>query len=88
MMPGEARAKARRRRARGQRCAAAPRIEQALTADKGIDAAAVSMTVNKGGGPLNGTVPADQITRIDAMVREVAGVKIVINALRPIMPAS
>jgi osmotically-inducible protein OsmY len=64
------------------------RIKQALMADKRIDAAAISIGAAKGQVTLNGTVPAEQINRIDATVREVAGVKIVINALRPTPPAS
>ena len=64
------------------------RIKQALEADKSVDATAVSMSVENGQVVLNGTVPAEQITRIDAIVGAVAGVKIVINALRPIAAAS
>ena len=64
------------------------RIQQALDADKSINATAVSLSVNNGQVFLNGTVPAEQITRIDAIVREVTGVKLVINALRAIPAAS
>ncbi len=64
------------------------RIRQALAADKSIDAAAVSMSVSNGQVTLDGIVPAEQITRIDAIVSGVAGVRIVINALRAIPAAS
>lgn len=64
------------------------RIKQALSADKSVDATAVSVSVDNGHVTLNGTVAADQITRIDTIVRGVTGVKEVINALRPTMPAA
>lgn len=59
------------------------RINQALLADSSINSRAISVTTDKGQVTLNGSVPAEQIIRADAIVRGVTGVKEVINALQP-----
>jgi hyperosmotically inducible protein len=60
------------------------RVSSALAASRGVDANAISVTVNrKGEVKLDGVVPADQIIRADIIVRKVAGVTEVINALQP-----
>ncbi|TDN55915.1 BON domain-containing protein [Azoarcus indigens] len=64
------------------------RVNAALGADSRVQASAITVTVARGQVTLDGLVPADQITRADAIAREVAGVEEVINALRPAMPAS
>jgi len=64
------------------------RVNAALGADSRVQASAISVTVARGQVTLDGSVPADQITRADAIAREVTGVEEVINALRPVMPAS
>ena len=65
------------------------RVSTALAAGHGVDANAIAVTVNrKGEVKLDGVVPADQIIRADIIVRKVAGVTEVINALQPEAPHS
>jgi hyperosmotically inducible periplasmic protein len=64
------------------------RIRQALKSDSKIDVDAISIAVSKGQVTLSGNVPADQIIRADTIARGVPGVKEVINALQPTLPAS
>jgi hyperosmotically inducible protein len=65
------------------------RVSTALAASPSVDANAIAVTVNrKGEVKLDGVVPADQIIRADIIVRKVAGVTEVINALQPEAPLS
>lgn len=64
------------------------RVKAALAADGRINAGAISVAVANGQVTLDGIVPADQITRADAVARSVAGVVEVINALEPALPGS
>lgn len=64
------------------------RVNAALSADGHVQASAITVTVNRGEVTLDGVVPADQITRADAIARDITGVQVVINALRPAMPSS
>ena len=65
------------------------RVSTALAAERGVDSNAIAVTVNrKGEVKLEGVVPAEQIIRADIVVRKVAGVTEVINALQPGAPRS
>ncbi|ANQ84939.1 BON domain-containing protein [Azoarcus olearius] len=64
------------------------RVNAALAADEKVEAKAITVTVNRGEVKLDGVVPADQITRADAIARDISGVQVVINALRPAQPSS
>jgi hyperosmotically inducible protein len=64
------------------------RVDAALSADGGIQAGAITVSARKGEVTLSGVVPPEQIFRADAIAREIPGVSLVINALRPVLPVS
>ncbi|NMG17098.1 BON domain-containing protein [Aromatoleum bremense] len=57
------------------------KVKTALLAEEGLDAGAISVSSEKGVVTLRGNIPANQITRADAVARKVEGVQEVINAL-------
>ena len=64
------------------------RVAEALTADRQLQADAITVTVKKGEVTLAGVVPPEQIMRADEIARRISGVALVINALRSATPAS
>lgn len=57
------------------------KVKTALLAEEGLDAGSISVSSEKGVVTLSGNIPADQITRADAVARKVEGVQEVVNAL-------
>ncbi|KON80511.1 BON domain-containing protein [Azoarcus sp. PA01] len=57
------------------------KVKTALLAEEGLDAGSISVSSENGVVTLSGNIPADQITRADAVARKVEGVQEVVNAL-------
>lgn len=58
------------------------KVKTALLAEEGLDAGSISVSSENGVVTLSGAIPADQITRADAVARKVEGVQEVVNALK------
>ncbi|MCK0512612.1 BON domain-containing protein [Aromatoleum buckelii] len=58
------------------------KVKTALLAEEGLDAGSISVSSENGVVTLSGAIPANQITRADAVARKVEGVQEVVNALK------
>ena len=62
------------------------RVKAALVAETDLNAGDIEVSSTGGQVTLNGSVPAEQITRADSIARGVEGVAEVINSLTPTEP--
>ena len=62
------------------------RVKSALVGDASVNGGDISVSSTGGEVTLSGTVPAEQITKADAIARSVEGVSEVINALTAAEP--
>ena len=64
------------------------RVDAALRADGQIQAGAITVSAREGEVTLIGVLSVEQIFRADAIARDIPGVRVIINALRPVLPVS
>lgn len=62
------------------------KVKSALVGDASVNGGDISVSSSAGEVTLSGTVPAEQITKADAIARSVEGVTEVINSLTPSEP--
>ncbi len=62
------------------------KVKSALVGDASVNGGDISVSSSGGEVTLSGTVPAEQITKADAIARSVDGVTEVINSLTPAEP--
>lgn len=62
------------------------KVKSALVGDASVNGGDISVSSTAGEVTLSGTVPAEQITKADAIARSVEGVTEVINSLTPTEP--